>query len=169
MDGNPPGARVVGQGELGELVVDLEVAEPGLLGDLVPEPDAVVEGAHPKGEPPLWRRRLFYGDGQLVVVIAHPRHLAPGLGPPLVVRIASRVGDAKAVEEPRRPAELEAEHGGEDQRAPVAGEAVGEVAVLNLHRHLVAPVGRGDANLARERSGSERQPGYRKGGRTKAV
>ena len=49
---DPPGPRVVGQGELGELVADLERAQPRLLGQLVAEADAVVEGAHPQGEPP---------------------------------------------------------------------------------------------------------------------
>ena len=82
-------------------------------------------------------------DRQLVVVVVHPRHLTPGLGPPLVVRLPGGVGDAESVAERRRPAELEAEQRGQDQRAPVAGEAVVQPAVADLHGDLVAPVGRG--------------------------
>ena len=137
--------------------LDLEPAEPGLLGELVPEAYAVVEGAHPQGEAAVRRLGLLHGDGQLVVMVANPGHLAPGLGPPFVVRLPGGVGDAEPVAKRRRAPEVEAEQGREDQRSPIAVKAVGEMAVADLHGDLIAAVGRGDADLARQRGGGDRR------------
>ncbi len=76
---------------------------PGCSGKLVAEAHAVVEGAHPEREPPAAGRGLLHRDGQLVVVVAYPCHLAPRLGPPFVVRLPRGVGDAQSVAERRRP------------------------------------------------------------------
>ncbi len=94
-----------------------------------------------------------HGDGQLVVVVVHPRHLAPRLGPPFVVRLASGLGDAEPVAERRRAPELEAEQRGKDERAAIAGKAVAQPAIASLHRDLIAAVGRGDEDLTPERDG----------------
>ena len=48
---DPPGPRVVGQVELGQLVADLEPAQPRLLRQLVTEADAVIEGANAERKP----------------------------------------------------------------------------------------------------------------------
>ena len=67
---NPPGAGIVGDGELGELVRHLEIAKAGIA-HLVAEADAVVEGADGNGELAVRRGGLDELDAQLVVVLAH--------------------------------------------------------------------------------------------------
>ena len=106
---DPPRFGIVGQGELRELVRYLERTEAGLLGELVAEAHAIVEGSDPHGEPPLRGCGLLDGHGQLVVLVTHPGHLAPRLGPRFVVCVAGGVGDAQAVPERRCSLELEAE------------------------------------------------------------
>ena len=137
---DPPGAGIVSQGKFGQFVADLERAEPGLLGNLIPERHPVVEGAHPQGEPAGRRGGFQHPDRQLVVLVMHARHLAPWLGPPLIVRLPERVGDAEPVAERWCSLELEAEQRRQDHRAPVAGQAVVELPVAGLHGDGVAAV-----------------------------
>src|SRR2546430_13190404 len=134
------------QGELGELVRDGKLAEPGLLGEFLAETHAVVEHPERHGEPPAGRRRFHDRHSQLVVVIAHAGHLAPRLCPGLVVRAARRVRDPQTVEQRLRVPERDPESGGQEQRMGVAVKAVVQAAVVDLDGHLVPPVRGCDAD-----------------------
>ncbi len=154
--GNPPGARVVGHDELGQLVHDLEVGEAGLRGEFIAEGDAVVEGTDGYGELAVGRSSFGDRDLQLVVVIANARDLAPRLSPRCVKRAATRVHDAQAIAQRRGAAEVEAEHRRRQERVTVALDHVVELALMRLDQHDIAPVGRSHANLARrQRPGNQ--------------
>jgi hypothetical protein len=83
--GDPPGARVVGQGKLGELIADLELTQTGLVRDLVAETHPVIEDAHTEDEHSARRRRLLHCHRELVVAVVYPCHFTPRLRPPLIL------------------------------------------------------------------------------------
>jgi hypothetical protein len=64
------------------------------------------------------------------------------------MRLSSGVADAEPVPERRCTPELEPKQGREDQRSPVAGEAVVQSPVPDLYGDLVTSIGRGNAHLA---------------------
>ena len=155
---DPPGAGVIRQRELGQLVGDGELAEAGLFGELVAETHAVVEHPEHHGEPPAWRCRFDDGHAELVVMVADARHLAPRLGPGLVHRRAGRVGQSQAVAQRRRPPELEAQSGRQEHGPPVPLHAIEELALTDLDGHLVAAVGGSDPDLCLPAAGNAGDP-----------
>ena len=140
---DPPGPGVVGQVELGELLRDGEGAQGGLLGKLVTEAEAVIEDPKDHVEPAAQLLHLGGRHPQLVVVVAHPGHLAPGLLPRLVDRPPLGPRQLQAVAQGRSVAELEAQPRGQNDLPAVALYAVEEAALRCPDRYDVTTVGRG--------------------------
>ena len=115
----------------------------------------LVEGPEAQREAAARARLLLDADRELVVVLAHARHLAPRLGPPFVVGLPRRVGDGQAVAEGRCALELEAEQGGQNQRTAVAVHPPGQVAFQDFDGDPGAAVGGGDADLSGEGAGRQ--------------
>ena len=133
--GYRPGGCVVSQAHLGELVHDLELAQRGLLGNLVAEAQPVVVHTHHHAQqPPI--AALAQVEGQLVVVVA------PGLHPLLIAAVAMAGGDLDICAQ-RAVGKAQAQPAGAHHLGAVNGERVAGVSVDNRDCSGKTPVGRG--------------------------
>ena len=151
-----PRRRVARDRELGQLVDDLEGAQSVLLGPLVAEADRVVEHADDEVHPPPV---VVQPEPQFVVVVADRLGLAPRLRPRLVDLLAGglhqRGGGAQRVAIAQHYAQARRA----EDRLPVAGDVVAEVAV-GVDGDDGAPVGRVDGvGLGHGAGGEGRQRG----------
>ncbi len=147
---NPPGGGLFGDVELGELLADADLAQLGLVGELVPEAHAVVVEAEHHLVAARWRSLLGKGHPQLVVVVAHLTTFAPGLFPGLVEAARRLAGDDEVAFELGCIQEQEAEPRRRDHRLAMAQDRVaGPAVVVGGHHHLEGAVRRSmlDAGL----------------------
>jgi hypothetical protein len=75
------------------------------------------------------------------VVVAHARHLAPRLRPPLIHRPLRLAHHSQAIAQRLRPLKLDAEHRRQQDRPFIAVKAVVELSAARFDGDLVSTVG----------------------------
>jgi hypothetical protein len=142
--GLPPRGRVLGEGELRQLLGDVDGLEVGLFGEFVAEADAVVLQPEDDVEDALRAVILLQADAELGVVVANALPLAPWLGPGRVGGGALDRDDVEVPVELGRVGEQEAEPRRGDDRLALADDRIGRMAfAVGRDGHLDAAVGRG--------------------------
>jgi hypothetical protein len=123
---------VTRESELGEFIINQDLAEAGLVGNLVAKSQTVVEDAKHDVDPPRFAFDFCQFDAQFATVVANGLRFAPHLRPGLVDDPRSVIRDTQPLGQGAVAAQGESHPRRADHRGHTAPEAVGGHALANL-------------------------------------